>query len=110
MNSYTFIQEGGKKSKNTTAQNGGLNLKSPNMDNGEPFHPQWSSKNDKGQMNGGSANKKKKSLSKKGGSNECSNNDRLVYDSQGIIGCNQPFGEPSQGGRSYIYPKNVYSC
>ncbi len=49
----------------------------------------------------------KKRISKKGG--DCSNNKRLVYDAQGIIGCNQPFGTPSQGGRTYNYPKNIVS-
>ena len=41
-----------------------------------------------------------------GGVNGC-NNQRLVYDSQGIIGCNQPFGVPSQGGQSFNYPKYI---
>jgi len=43
-----------------------------------------------------------------GGVNGC-NNQRLVYDSQGIIGCNKAFGTPSQGGQNFIYPKYIVS-
>lgn len=50
MNSYTFIQDGGKNNKKKTIrkskynknnQNGGLSLYSSNMDCGAPFHPTW---------------------------------------------------------------------
>ena len=44
-----------------------------------------------------------------GNVNGCLNNQRLVYDSQGIIGCNKPFGVPSQGGQAFRYPNYVYS-
>lgn len=44
-----------------------------------------------------------------GGVNGCNNNQRLVYDSQGIIGCNQPFGVPSQGGQAFKYPQYIIS-
>tara|TARA_B100001758_G_C18020809_1_gene407925 strand:+ start:245 stop:463 length:219 start_codon:yes stop_codon:yes gene_type:complete len=50
---------------------------------------------------------KKKLSGKKGGN--CPNNKRLVYDTQGIIGCNQPLGTPSQGGRTYNYPEKIIS-
>ena len=43
-----------------------------------------------------------------GGINGC-NNQRLVYDSQGIIGCNQAFGTPSQGGQNFNYPEYIVS-
>merc|ERR1711959_621312 len=45
-NTYTWLQEGGikKSRKNRKYQKGGLCLKSCNMDDGAPFHPQWDSK------------------------------------------------------------------
>lgn len=47
-------------------------------------------------------------IGSQGGVNGC-NNQRLVYDSQGIIGCNQAFGTPSQGGQNFVYPKYIVS-
>ena len=47
-------------------------------------------------------------IGSQGGVNGC-NNQRLVYDSQGVIGCNQAFGTPSQGGQNFIYPKYIVS-
>merc|ERR1711990_1238892 len=49
MNSYTFIQDGGKNSKKSIKKRktskkqlkGGLSLYSSNMDCGAPFHPTW---------------------------------------------------------------------
>ncbi len=57
MNTYTFIQEGGKryrKKRNTervaeSLQNGGLDLISKNMDCGPPFHPRWNTNIEKSQ-------------------------------------------------------------
>ena len=45
-NTYTWVQEGGIKNsrKNKKYQKGGLCLKSCNMEDGAPFHPQWDSK------------------------------------------------------------------
>lgn len=37
------------------------------------------------------------------------NGQRLVYDSQGVVGCNKPFGVPSQGGQAFVYPKFINS-
>lgn len=36
--------------------------------------------------------------------NDCKNNGRLVYDAEGIIGCNNP---NNQGGQRFIYPQNI---
>lgn len=42
-----------------------------------------------------------------GNVNGCPNNSRLVYDSQGIIGCNNPI---NQGGQAFLYPKKITAC
>lgn len=42
-----------------------------------------------------------------GNANGCPNNSRLVYDSQGIIGCNNPV---NQGGQNFLYPKKITAC
>jgi len=38
--------------------------------------------------------------------NNCPNNGRLVYDAEGIIGCNEPV---NQGEQQFIYPKDVFT-
>ena len=38
--------------------------------------------------------------------NKCENNGRLVYDAEGIIGCNSPY---NQGEQRFIYPKDIYT-
>ena len=42
-NTYTWLQDGGKsrRRKKSKIQSGGLCLKSCNMDQGAPFHPEW---------------------------------------------------------------------
>ena len=39
-----------------------------------------------------------------GQTNNCQNNGRLVYDSQGKIGCTNPL---NQGGQHFVYPRKI---
>jgi hypothetical protein len=50
-----------------------------------------------------------KSLKKGGSKNGCVNNQRLVYDAEGIIGCSKPFGSPYQGGQKFVFPNKIKS-
>ena len=48
-------------------------------------------------------NKNRKSFKKGGSKNGCGNNQRLVYDAEGLIGCSKPFGSPYQGGQKFVF-------
>ena len=50
-----------------------------------------------------------KSLKKGGSKNGCVNNQRLVYDAEGMIGCSRPFGSPYLGGQKFVFPTKIKS-
>lgn len=54
-------------------------------------------------------NKNRKSFKKGGSKNGCGNNQRLVYDAEGLIGCSKPFGSPYQGGQKFVFPTKIKS-
>ena len=54
-------------------------------------------------------NKNRSSFKRGGSKNGCVNNQRLVYDAEGIIGCSKPPSSPYQGGQKFVFPTKIKS-